>query len=404
MPYQGEDGKIYSSEQDAQKWGSDSSGGGGGSSGGGGVLGIIILIILAIPALVAKVVGVIFAFLFKLGFVGKIIQTVIISFVGTFALFFAAGVFPYLEHFQFVLDIFGEIAIPVFLMVALWYWLFHYDEIKTISIKEFSNNVTLSFAIAAYGFLFDMFLIAGITQMLFGPSVAGIVGYIVLFGLYITAILVYLKKTKPYREEAAKERTKPKLKKTILVIAAAYMVFSVGSSVLSNVLGLNKKEINIDVSGQSNTEQGTLESESTANKSIWEDPDIAPIDPSLNGIGHYKYAAIRMKAEPHKDAEEIGKIPSGEFFAIKERSGSFFRVDYKGTEGFVQRASVKNLKKDRIAKAIRHTRAYETPNPGANSYHKPKGAGAILLGENVNGFVKVYAEGERWIPAADLKW
>jgi len=145
--------------------------------------------------------------------------------------------------------------------------------------------------------------------------------------------------------------------------------------------------------------------------SFWEEPDIAPIDPALNGICNPKYLRIRMRAEPHKDAAEIGHIPAGEFFIIKERGKGdpakhYYEVEYKGTKGYATVSSIKKINKNwnRVATANKHTRVYDSPNQNSENHHKPKGTKAVLLGENVNGFIKVYAGKEAWIPAGDLKW
>lgn len=402
--YSANDGRTFTHEAEADRYDANraegdidgglgrksSDGGGGGAATGLNIIVIAALnIFLAIPNIIATIIAYPFVFFFKLWYVGRLLQTIIFSglIFGVLILALGFGLMPQ--------EVFTELAAPIFIMVGFWYWLFHYDEIKTITAKEFAENLSSFIGVLYFGFFFIGLVVAGILQMFFGPNAANTVFYIIFFLLIVSSIWLYLVKTEDLRKAAARERTHPKLKKTILIVASAYMVLTLGWNFLTASLGFEREEINIDL-----TEK---------NKTTWEEPDIAPIDSALNGICNPKYLRITMRAEPHKDAKEIGKIPAGEFFIIKERGKGnpakyFYKLEYKGKEGYAAVASVEKLKKDRIATANKHTKVYDAPDQSAESNHKPHGSKVILLGENVNDFIKVYAGKEAWIPAGDLNW
>ena len=372
--------------QDAYTNASNSGGAGGGGfigglAGAGGAAGnaaiaAIVVFILAIPAILAKIFSAVFAFLSKLWIFGKLFQTAFFGLFCVAVLINFFGVSIYMPPQATLL-----LAISIFAISGLWFWLFHHDEIKTLSIKEYSNTFTISFAILFYGYIICNFVITAIVAVLVGGIAERIVFNIVTFGVILAAALVYLAKTKSCREDAAAIRKHPRLKKTFFTV----MVIGIIAVTIPGMIILIE----------------------TA-KAQWlvERPQVETnIDSSLNGIGHYKFASVRIKAAANSDSEDIGRIPAGEFFTIKERAGRFVKVDYKGTEGYVQRASTKQLNKNRFAEANKHTRIGEAPDPNANSKHITKGTHFVLLGENVNGFVKVDFRGEiRWIRAADLKW
>jgi hypothetical protein len=263
MGFISSDGSEHESSYDQMHhernvYGDSGSSGGGGAAGAAakGGMGIIILVILAIPAIAAKAIGVIFAFLFKLGIIGKILQTVVVSVLCLIIMAFATGMFSG--------EVFATLGIPVIVMAALWYWLFHYDEIKSITIKEFSNNITVCFAIVIYGFV-GVVLLSSILAALFGDTAAHIIFMTLLLTLFAIAIINYFGATKPYREEAAKVRTNPERKKKIFKVAAICMgvliVMGAITSFLPDSMKLipdsKKIKIDIDLSGRSKTESST---------------------------------------------------------------------------------------------------------------------------------------------------
>jgi len=400
-------------------------------------------------------------------------------------------------------SVFETLVIPIFVLVGLWYWLFHYDDIKTITAAEYSNEVLTPYLAALYfGFFLSMLLVAGVTRMIFGDyisQIAFIIAMVFFFGL---SIFVYMKKTEAYRQEGARYRTRPKLKKTILVIACIYMVVSIGSGIIGPILfpDVERKTINIDLTGRTfntthdygdgryyegswikgkgphgkgkltltkdnivtdeyegefsngayhgkgiyknntlgqvyegsfdegnmhgrgkmtypdgrveegNWERGKFIGDVTSSRGITKNAEILQrfnIDPSLNGIGNPKYLRIRMRAEPNRDAAEIGHIPVGEFFIIKERGKGdpakhYYKVEHKGKEGYATVESVKKLKNDRTATVTKNTHIRNPDFQNARSVSR--GTKVILLGENNNDFIKVYYDGEGWIYHEELKW
>jgi hypothetical protein len=228
------------------------SSGSGGSGGGNAAIAMIIAVMVIIPAILAKIFSAIFAFFFKLWIVGKFLQTIIFGLFCTSVVISFFGVAMYLPYDAILL-----MAASIFIISGLWYWLFHYDEIKTISIKEFSNAFTISFAILFYGFFICNFIITGITSVLFGRIVERIVFNIVTLGIFIAAIIAYLKKTKEYRQEAASVRKHPKLKKTILTIAVVCLVVLTAAGTIGSLNGVEifyEKTVNSKTASSSEVE------------------------------------------------------------------------------------------------------------------------------------------------------
>jgi len=285
----------------------------GSKSGGGGGGGMIVLIILLIPYIISKVIGVIFAFLGKLGIIGKFLQTILFSVTSVIVLAFSTGMFA--GH------VLGTLAIPVFVLAALWYWLFHYDEIKLMSIKEYSNSIKVSMAIVLYGFIFNVVFVAGIAQALFGETAAWIALFLFMFILFAVAILVYLVRISDYREEAAKERKNAGLKKTILIVAAVYMVVAVGSTILADALGLERKSGNIDLTGRTTVDaaaQGTTARVVTANAEVF---------PSLSGT-----------------ARPIKRLSVGDevtVIGVNRRYPDWTEIMHEGTKGWIESENIR---------------------------------------------------------------
>jgi hypothetical protein len=287
-------------------------------------------------------------------------------------------------------------AITIFVISGLWYWFFQYDVIKHLTGKELTHVLKKSFAIIFYGIIIGI-LFAGLISVLFSDTVGKIIAYVLLIAVFAASIVVYLAITRNLREEAAKLRKFKAFKKFITTTAA------LGLAVLTVASAVNITQGND--SFFENLFWGTNEDSIFRREIMEARAEPGNFDPSLNGLGHHKFASIKMRDNPHQDANEILQIPLGEFFAIKERSGRFYKIEYKGREGYVYRSSVKRPKRDRSAEANKHTRIFERSDYSANSNHLPRGTQFFLLGENVNGFVKIDYRGDtRWIPAADLRW
>jgi len=203
----------------------------------------ILFIFLIIPKFLAMVAGSTFAFLTKLGVFGKILQTLIFSLVCVVVLAFSTAMLS-----SKVLEI---MAIPIFVIAALWFWMFHHDEIKVMAVREYANKVEKSLFIVFYGMVLNIVFVTFFAKILFGEMGSIIAMFALMLILFAAAILVYWKGTKSHREEVAKTRKNVKLKKTILIIATIYMVTSVGASIITNLTGIRLIEKNIDLTGRS---------------------------------------------------------------------------------------------------------------------------------------------------------
>ena len=128
------------------------------------------------------------------------------------------------------------------------------------------------------------------------------------------------------------------------------------------------------------------------------------IDPSLNGIITNRYSSVAIRAEPKKGSEEIGRIPTGVFFKLMGKSGKYTQVEYNGIQGYAYSEAVKKRSKNRVAEVVYAVQIGDSPDTNAKTRTVPKGTKVALLGENVNGFVKIEYVGEvYWIHAPNLK-
>jgi len=272
-------------------------------------LGIGVIIVLLVPLIVGKVVGTIFAFFGKLGIVGKVLQTVFFGIISAIVVYIVCG-HPALAFLA------TSLVFPVFILVGLWYWLYHYDEIKGITVSEYANNVTVSIAIASYGFIISM-LLCGLFGAIFGKTVENISFCILVLAVFTAAILFYFKETKEERKEAAAVRTNAKLKKTILIIAAGYFVFALGSNMAASMLGLEKKEININLSGRSGAASSTdVTMRTLQNVSLYAEPSENANVIKVIGRGQNVVVMFGMefkdKFMPVRHGDDIGWV-NGDF-------------------------------------------------------------------------------------------
>ena len=129
-------------------------------------------------------------------------------------------------------------------------------------------------------------------------------------------------------------------------------------------------------------------------------------DASLNGIINTKYLSTRVLAEPSATGNEIAVIKAGEFFTIIGKDGKFTKIEYKGLQGYASSQTVQKLRKERVAVTNKKADICEQPDRSTRlRFPIYKGAQVIMLGENVDGYVKVDHDGTvYWIHARDLKW
>jgi SH3-like domain-containing protein len=129
-------------------------------------------------------------------------------------------------------------------------------------------------------------------------------------------------------------------------------------------------------------------------------------DPALNAIISRRYSQVTVWAEPNKESKEVMTIPPGVFFTKGKKSGRFTEVEYQGKKGWAVSQSVKDLKKGHLA-TVNKARVYmgDQPNENANVESLFKGTNVIMLGENVNNYVKIEYDGKvYWIRWGDIDW
>jgi hypothetical protein len=218
-------------------------------------------------------------------------------------------------------EVFAILGIPVLIMAALWYWLFHYDEIKGISIKEFSNNITVCFAIVIYGFVGVVFL-SSFLAVLFGDTAGNIIFMTLLLTLFAIAIFKYFGATQSYREEAAKVRTNAERKKKIFKTAAICMGVLIVIGAISSFLPDSMKlKVNIDLSGREAkvpAGQGTTATVITNNAEMF--PDLSPMSKAIN------------------------ILPKGtvvEVLAVNKKYPEWTEITYKGEKGWVETQDIR---------------------------------------------------------------
>ncbi|MDR1420014.1 MAG: hypothetical protein LBI86_06545 [Treponema sp.] len=165
---------------------------------GDGMVGLFLyalyFMFFLLPKLCVRLVGWIFGLLFKAGFVGKIIQTVIVGLVGgILALILLAGtLIPALPLPEFLEGIANFIALLAGLGgLGYWYFRYHYDTVKFMPAGNFSILLTRCFTICFYGSIVLMIVAEG--------KKMGNLGYALAFNIpFIIALIYWLIKTKPY--------------------------------------------------------------------------------------------------------------------------------------------------------------------------------------------------------------
>jgi hypothetical protein len=149
-------------------------------------------------------------------------------------------------------------------------------------------------------------------------------------------------------------------------------------------------------------------------KAQWEastaaETPVAQTDTSLNGVGVSKHQSIiAWKDVSSQEREKAFDIPKGEFFTILGKSGKFTKLEYKGSIGYAESSEVKKFTASPIAVVTKNNDIYILTEPRQNSPTLArvwKGVKLTLLGENVDGYIKVDYYGKPgWIKNNNLKW
>ena len=141
-----------------------SNSGGGGSNIGDSVLNGGMAIFFLLGKIIGKIIGAIFGILFKLGIVGKVIQSAIFG-AGAFVLLIiiigggtplsrlvaSDGLAGWITFFSFI--------IPAAALV-FWFWQNHYKALKAMPLGDFINLTAICFSICLYGTIISALIFA----------------------------------------------------------------------------------------------------------------------------------------------------------------------------------------------------------------------------------------------------
>jgi uncharacterized membrane protein len=205
MAYQAGDGSIHDSEDAARQRNTENANiartgnpyGISPDDVSGGIKALIVL-----PYYLSKLCCSLFQIFFRLPSekVGKVIQSVIMGALAYVVIFIVISlvmpIFPE-EMSDILFTILTSVSSLFFIGPAAWYYLKHYNVARTIwegndGFKSFQSLVLISFCICFYGLI-----IAGIAGLM-----APLAGAIIALVVATVAVLVYLKRVKPFLEYA----------------------------------------------------------------------------------------------------------------------------------------------------------------------------------------------------------
>jgi hypothetical protein len=211
MAYRAEDGSVHDTEEGAQQANEAAANmartgnpyGMTPESVGGGLKAFVVL-----PYYLAKICCSMFAKLFNLGTAGKVIQSVILGAVAYTVMIFLMPLLllPFPEKMRdSLVPLLTVVSVLSFLGPTAWYFLKHYNVVKAIwegddGDNSFRSLVLISFIICFYGFA--LAIIASLSSQ--EASV------LITLVTAVAAIIVYIKRLKPFIEYAAANAGKTK--------------------------------------------------------------------------------------------------------------------------------------------------------------------------------------------------
>jgi hypothetical protein len=234
--YRGADGKMYDDEGSRaladRDYQSKTSGGGSGGGAMGGMAGAALAILIIGPIIASKIIGFLWGLLLKLGFVGRIITTLLMFVAGPFiilipiALAVMAG-----GSVDFGSGNIGDILMTILtvgsvLLPSAWYFLWHYETVNVMGASEFSSKIKTFACFVWFGTIIG--LIIGTI------SSNGAIGGVISIGSTIAGVVHYFVTTRVYAREAAEN---PKLRIPVVVklgVMAALAAFVVLGSIFTD--------------------------------------------------------------------------------------------------------------------------------------------------------------------------
>ena len=199
-------GNQYVNQTEADRanadWNEQNYGKGGGGGGGGamgGMAGGFLLIFIIGPIIAAKLIGWLWGLLLKLGFVGKIITTVLMVVAGPIIVF--TPLFMAKELSRGIPEtVQGILLLGSVFILPTWYYFWHYDTVKEMGASVFSNKIKNFTMFSWFGFIGGW--IIGAISKGNTNTVAGVIFLIAT----VAGIIYYLLSTISYAREV--ERTK----------------------------------------------------------------------------------------------------------------------------------------------------------------------------------------------------
>jgi len=215
--------------------------GSGGGGGGGGFGAIFLIVVLIGPIIAAKVIGFLWGIFFKLGVVGRVIQSVIVGvvlsviiisfgltpllnkiFPGTAQI----GIDPLTPGMLIMLIISLVLVLAVIAVCTLFYFYLVFPVFSKMSIGEFSDLVKFTFmfpwfGLWAYGLLSFMNL--------------PVVGKIMLAIGLITAVVLFIQRTLPYIQEAIANRKEAPKQLVAAIVSVGIIYFGLGFAIIHSI-------------------------------------------------------------------------------------------------------------------------------------------------------------------------
>jgi hypothetical protein len=188
--------QTYSTQDGA----ANAAGGGAGGVGGGAMTGLaggLLMIFIFGPVIAAKLVGLIWGLLLKLGIVGKVITSLLMiiagPFIMTLAIMFSQ---PILKSFTGSSIATQSFIAAVVLISPVWYYFWHYDVVKAMGARVFSAKI-MNFA--------KFLWFGALGSILIGFFKGQAVQPVIALGTTIAGFVYYFKSVRPYAQDV--ERT-----------------------------------------------------------------------------------------------------------------------------------------------------------------------------------------------------
>jgi hypothetical protein len=320
------DGSIHYSEQEAHKADMGIGKGGGDKTMTGLAAGFLGIFIFG-PIIAAKLVGWLWGMLLKLGFVGKIITTLLMLFAGLMLFVltltmsfmisgFTSNAIGNIIYFTITAVLSAAIAI----VPTAWYFCVHYDAVKLMGASAFSEIIKKFSMILWFGFIG-----IGIIAMI-NP-----VGSFLFLPLFAAAIIYYFKTTKGYREEAAANpSTSATVKKIVFMVV-------VGILIATGVITAVKLTA-------SNIKSSIEASQAT---SFGEKLKVGDVVEVTQSGGYSGFITENPKHPSSGNNNLLAKAGIGDIMTVtgaaitNERKDTFIPIDYNGTKGYIMAKYVK---------------------------------------------------------------